>query len=100
MHCIAWLSPKRPAQLIVVHVRLRLALAPATRHLVRIDELELAVGAHPRDGRRIRGVGELLEQELPQLHLAGALRDQAMRGGVQQLIGICNKRCDRGILIW
>ncbi len=45
------------AQLVVVHVGLALALAPLARHLVRVDELELAVGALPADDGRVARVG-------------------------------------------
>lgn len=57
------------AQLIVVHVGLALALAPAPGHLVRVGHLELAVGALPRDAARVGAVRQELQQELPQLDL-------------------------------
>lgn len=57
--------PERPAELVVVHVRLALALAPLARHLVRVEQLELAVSALPGDAGRVGLVGEQLEQELP-----------------------------------
>lgn len=60
------------AQLVVVHVGLGLPLAPAARHLVRVGQLELAGVAVPRDAAGVTGVGEKLQQELPQLDLAGA----------------------------
>ena len=59
-------------QLVVVHVRLVLALAPALRHLVRVDHLELAVRALPLDARHVVAVRQQLEQELPQLDLTAA----------------------------
>lgn len=61
--------PKRPAELVVVHVGLRLALAPAPRHLVWVRQLELAVRALPRDAVGVRRVRQQLQQELPQLDL-------------------------------
>lgn len=67
--------PERAAQLVVVHVRLALPLAPLPGHLVRIQELELAVAALPADAARVRLVGEQLEQELPELNLAAAAVD-------------------------
>lgn len=81
-------SPQRPTQLIVVHVRLGLAFAPALRHLVGISQLEFAVGAHPCYVRGIRRISKQLEQKLPQLDLAGALRHQTVRECVQQLVFI------------
>ena len=43
-------------QLVVVHVRLALSLTPAPRHLVRVDQLELAARALPRDAGRVAAV--------------------------------------------
>lgn len=57
------------AQLVVVHVGLALALAPALGHLVRVSHLELAVGALPSDDAGVVAVGQQLQQELPQLDL-------------------------------
>lgn len=50
--------PQGPAQLVVVHVGLRLALAPPPGHLVGVHQLELAVGTLPRDAG---GVGRVRE---------------------------------------
>ena len=50
--------PQSSRQLIVVHVRLALPLTPSPRHLVRVDELELALSTFPRDGT---GVGTIRE---------------------------------------
>ena len=47
---------KGPTQLVVVHVRLALPLAPAPSHLVRVDQLELAARALPRDAARVAAV--------------------------------------------
>lgn len=64
--------PQRAAQLVVVHVWLAFALAPAPCHLVRVDELEFPVGALPGDARDVGAVGEELQKELPQLDLPTA----------------------------
>lgn len=60
---------ERPAKLVVVHVWLALPLAPFARHLVRVEQLELAIATLPRDTGRVGLVSEQLEQELPQLDL-------------------------------
>ena len=57
------------AQLVVVHVGLALALAPALGHLVGVGHLELAVGSLPGDDAGVVAVGQQLQQELPQLDL-------------------------------
>lgn len=99
LRSISLFLPERPAELIVVHVRLGLSFAPPACHLVGVGELELPIGAFPRDARRVRRIVEQLEQELPQLDLAAALRHQSAGGGVQQLVGVCWKRetifCER-----
>lgn len=63
---------QRPAQFIVVHVGFALAFPPPPGHLVRVDELELAVGAFPGDARHVGAVGQELQQELPELNLPAA----------------------------
>lgn len=60
------------AKLVVVHVGLVFALAPLSGDLVGIHELEFAVGAFPSDASRVLGVGQELEEELPQLDLSAA----------------------------
>ena len=45
-----------PAELVVVHVGLALTLAPPPRGLIRVYELELAVGSLPRDAARVAAV--------------------------------------------
>lgn len=67
---------QRPAQLVVVHVGFAFALPPAPSHLVRVDELELAVGSLPGDARHVGAVGEELQQELPQLDLPAACAER------------------------
>lgn len=56
-------------QLVVVHVGLALALAPALGHLIGVGHLELAVGALPGDDAGVVVVRQQLQQELPQLDL-------------------------------
>ena len=56
---------QRTTQLVVVHVGLRLALPPAARHLVWVDQLKLALRALPGDAGGVGGVGEKLQEELP-----------------------------------
>jgi len=63
---------QRAAEFVVVHVRLALALAPASSDLVRVRQLELARRPVPRDARRVSGVRQQLEQELPQLDLSAS----------------------------
>ena len=54
-----------PAELVIVHVGLALALAPAPRHLVRVGEFELAVAALPGDAAGVGAVSQQLQQKLP-----------------------------------
>ena len=63
---------QRAAEFVVVHVRLALSFAPASRHLVRINQLELAVRALPADAVHVAAVRQQLEQKLPQLYLTAA----------------------------
>ena len=37
------------AEFVIVHIRFALSFAPASSHLVRVDQLELAVSAFPAD---------------------------------------------------
>ena len=60
------------AQLLIVHFRLVLAHAPPSGHLVGVGQLELPPVARPRDEVLARLVGQLLEQELPQLDRTAA----------------------------
>lgn len=48
--------PQRPGQFVVIHVRLRFPLAPASGDLIRIGELEFAIGAFPRDAGGVRRI--------------------------------------------
>ena len=65
---------QRPWQLVVIHVRLRLPLAPPARHLIRIRQLEFpAIPVLPDDTARIRrALIQQLQQKLPQLYLPTA----------------------------
>lgn len=84
-------SPESPAQFIIVHVRLALPLPPAAGHLVRIGELELAIGALPGDAGGVRRITEQLEEELPQLDLPAAGRHQSGRRRVQEVVRVCKR---------
>ena len=68
--------PQCPAHFVVVHVGFRFPLAPLPGHLVGVAELELPRGALPGDDGGVGGVGQQLQQELPQLDLAGGLSGQ------------------------
>lgn len=52
--------PERPAELVIVHVWLALTFAPLARHLVGVEQLELAVAALPADAGRVCLVSEQL----------------------------------------
>lgn len=54
-------SPQGPRQFVVIHIRLGLPLAPSSRHLVGIGQLEFAVGSFPRDARGVTRVRQKLE---------------------------------------
>ena len=76
-----------PAHLVVVHVGLRLPLSPPPRHLVGVGHLELAGSALPGDVLHGGGVGEELQQELPQLDLAAGLHRGRARRRVERVWG-------------
>ena len=59
-------------QFVVVHVRLALAFTPASSDLVWVSHLELTRRAFPRYTRRVAGIGQQLQQKLPQLDLTAA----------------------------
>lgn len=63
-------------QLLVVHLGLVLADAPASGHLVRVGQLELPTVAGPGDERLAGFVRQELQQELPQLDGARACGHQ------------------------
>lgn len=52
-------------QLVIIHIGFALALAPLPGHLIRVEQLELAIPTVPRDAARVRLIREQLEQELP-----------------------------------
>ena len=64
--------PDGAAHLVVVHVGLVLALAPAPRHLVGVEHAELTARVLPADEESVGGVCEQLQDELPQLDLPSA----------------------------
>lgn len=66
------------AELLVVHLGLVLADAPASGNLVRVGELELPAVPCPRDEPLAGLVGQQLEEELPQLDGTAACNS---RGG-------------------
>lgn len=63
-------KPESPAEFLVVHGGLVLALTPLLRHQLRLVELELALLAHPGDAVSRVLVRQQLQQELPQLDLS------------------------------
>ena len=81
-------SPKSSAEFVVVHVGLRLPLAPLPGDLIGVGQLELAVGAFPRDDVGVGRVGQKLQQELPKLDLSGSLRNEATAGRGEQGVGV------------
>jgi len=56
-------------EFLVVHGRLALAPAPHPRHFFRINQLKLTVITDPLDDCHACGVGQQLQQKLPQLNL-------------------------------
>ena len=72
--------PQGPAHLVIVHVRLGLPFPPPPGNLVRVGHLELAGGALPGDVGGSGGIGQELEEELPELDLTGGL-DWGWGGG-------------------
>lgn len=55
--------------LIVVHVGLVLALAPPSGNLVRVEHTELTCAVLPADEQGVVGIGQQLQDKLPQLDL-------------------------------
>lgn len=70
MLLVHFASPERPAELVVVHVRLALPLAPKPCQSLGIADDELAPVAFPPDGGALTAPQQL-QQEMPQLDLAG-----------------------------
>ena len=60
-------------QLLVIHLGFILPESPASRHLVRVGQLELPAVAGPGDEGVRLPVRQQLEQELPELDWAGPL---------------------------
>ncbi|KAH9406270.1 hypothetical protein TYRP_013878 [Tyrophagus putrescentiae] len=80
-HVAVVVVAQRPRQLLVVHRRLVLPLAPQLGDRLRVHQLELRLEAGPLDVVAVLGVGEQLQQELPQLNLAVVAGAVARRGG-------------------
>lgn len=87
-------SPQSPRQFVVIHIRLGLPLAPSSRHLVGIGQLELAVGSFPRDARGVTRVRQELEQKLPELNLTGTGAREPTARRSEHLVGICEVTTD------
>lgn len=62
-------KPEGSTELLIVHGRLVLALAPFLCHELRLVEFELSLLAYPGDAVSCVLVGQKLEQKLPQLDL-------------------------------
>lgn len=76
-------SPERPAELVVVHVRLALPLPPQPGKPLRVPDDELAPFPFPTDGPAF-ATPQQLQQEVPQLDLAGAGRPGWFVGPVRE----------------
>ena len=63
------------AQLLVVHLGLVLARAPASRNLVRVGHAELPAVARPRYHVPVGRIQQQFQQELPQLDRTAACTD-------------------------
>lgn len=70
MLLVHFASPERPTELVVVHVRLALPLAPQPGQSLRIADDELTPVPLPPDGGAL-AAPQQLQQEVPQLNLAG-----------------------------
>lgn len=82
-------SPQSSRQFVVIHIRLGLPLAPSSRHLVGIGQLEFAVSSFPRDARGVTRVRQKLEQKLPELNLTGTGARESTARCPEHLVGIC-----------
>ena len=69
-HVVVVIVSQCAGQLLVVHRRLVLALAPHLRHRLGAVQLELAVHRHPLDDLAVLMIGEQLQQKLPKLDLS------------------------------
>lgn len=88
------LIPKSSAELIVVHVGLRLAFTPTPGYLIWVNQLEFTPGTVPANASNIVGIGQQLQQELPQLYLpraCGRLGYESTAGRVDHLVRICKQ---------
>lgn len=60
-HWTAWLYsflPERPAEFVVIHIRLWLSLPPSPCHLVRICQFKFSIGSFPSDATSIGRIAE------------------------------------------
>lgn len=64
--------PKRPAQLVVVHLRFALAGAPQSGHLFGVLDDKLSVVALPSDDFMVLLLPQQLQDEAPELDLSRA----------------------------
>lgn len=80
--------PERPAQFVIIHIGLALPFAPASCHLIRINQFKFAISSLPEDASRVACVGEQLQQKLPQLYLARAGARESLLAGSGRLHGI------------
>lgn len=81
--------PQRAAQLVVVHGRPVLALAPQRGHAVRVHDLEDArLAVHPVDGGRVQlRLQQQLLHKLPQVDGGGRPTCAASSGGAGAALG-------------
>jgi len=68
-HVVVVVVPQCTRQLLIVHRRLVLALAPHLRDRLGAVQFELSVGRHPLNNLTVMPVSQQLQQELPQLDL-------------------------------
>lgn len=68
------------AELVVIHIRLVLANAPETRHLLGLQKLELAIVRRPADHVLILRLLKELKKELPQSDGTVHSKGRAVRG--------------------
>jgi len=86
------------AEFVVVHIWFALALSPPPSDLVWVGQFELARSTVPCDARRVHGVGQKLQQELPQLDLPASCTDVTTQNADQQpavclVTAGCRRRC-------
>ena len=67
--------PKATAELVIVHLRLVLLLAPQTSDLIGLEDAELVLVSSPVNHLAVSGRKEKVQQELPQLNHSSTNRD-------------------------